>query len=203
MFLLNEILVFSPGRRQEAFDRLAYIHGLMARSAGFRQAFVARSLGDPFRHAILRLWESADAYQAFRAGPDGTYGRNRPEGLYVNEKVVPQWESFADWDDGSGGGDLLVNVERPVPAALWEAYERYTRGVLGLAKDAAGPCALTAFRAAGGDAALSIGRFRSRADLERFVDAPALVAAQRSLPEGLAPPRIECFEIVATTGPSR
>jgi hypothetical protein len=40
MFLINEILNFTPGRRKEALDRLSYIHGLMAPSPGFVQALV-------------------------------------------------------------------------------------------------------------------------------------------------------------------
>ena len=87
MFLLNEILVFAPDRRQEALDRLAWIHGLMAkRSQRTRCAIVARNVGDSVRHTILRYWDSAGAYQAFREGPDGNYGRGQAARGSVHER---------------------------------------------------------------------------------------------------------------------
>ncbi len=81
MFLVNEILVFSRGRRQEALDRLAGIHALMAKQPGFQRTYVAKFLGDAVSHTILRIWQDEEAYLTFRAGPDGNYGRGRPEGV--------------------------------------------------------------------------------------------------------------------------
>src|SRR5687767_13401062 len=98
MFAQNEILVFTPGRKQEGLERLAWIHSLMAPQPGFKMAFVAKYLGDGTRHTIMRFWEDEAAYQAFRATPDGNYGRNRPEGLYVNEPVVTPLVSFGEAD---------------------------------------------------------------------------------------------------------
>jgi heme-degrading monooxygenase HmoA len=121
MYLVNEILVFAPGRHKEAIDRLEYIHGLMAGAPGFRVGLVGKYLGGATRHTVLRFWEDEAAYQAFRAGPNGNYGRNRPEGLYTNEPVVPAWNEVVEVP-GDAQGAFLVKVQRDVPEDAWEAY---------------------------------------------------------------------------------
>ena len=78
MYVRNEILVFTPGRGKEGLERLNWIHSLMAPHAGFRDAIVAKYLGDATRHTIMRFWENEEAYDAFRASPDGNYSSNRP-----------------------------------------------------------------------------------------------------------------------------
>ena len=56
MFAQNEILVFSPGRKQEGLERLAWIHSLMSPQPGFKEAFVAKYLGDGTRHTSADLF---------------------------------------------------------------------------------------------------------------------------------------------------
>lgn len=203
MFLLNEILVFTPGRRQEGFDRLAHIHSLMAPSPGFRQAIVARYLGDPQTHTVLRYWDSAEALQQFRAGPNGNYGRNRPEGLYTNQPVIPQWLSFAECENPPDEGSLLIKVERPVPAAQWPAYEAYAKATLTLTEKAKGLTSAVAFKAVDQDAAISITRMRSRADLEAFVDNPEYAATRSLLPADIPQASSGVFEVVSLVTPTR
>src|ERR1044071_9763736 len=114
MFVLNEILVFTAGHRQEGLDRLMGIHGLMAPHLGFKHAIFAKYLGDAARHTIMRFWEDEEAYQQFRESPDGNYGRNRPEGLYAGERVVSPWYSFGEVTGGASG-DFIVKIQREVP----------------------------------------------------------------------------------------
>ena len=203
MFLLNEILVFSPGRRQEGFDRLSYIHGLMAPSPGFRQAIVARYLGDPQTHTVLRYWDSAEAFQEFRAGPNGNYGRNRPEGLYTNHPVIPQWQSFAECENPPDDGSLLIKVERPVSAAQWAAYQAYAQATLTLTEKAHGLTSVVAFKAVDQEAGISVTRMRSRADLEAFVDNPEYAATRSMLPADIPHASFGVFEVVSVVKPVR
>lgn len=202
MFLLNEILVFTPGRRQEGFDRLAYIHSLMAPSPGFRQAIVARYLGDPQTHTVLRFWDSLEAYHGFRAGPNGNYGRNRPEGLYTNQPVIPQWLSFAECENPPDDGSLLIKVERPVPAPQWPAYEAYAKATLTLTEKAPGLTSVVAFKAVDQEAAISITRMRSRAALEAFVDNPEYAATRSMLPADMPHASFGVFEVVSVVNPA-
>jgi heme-degrading monooxygenase HmoA len=202
MFLLNEILVFSPGRRQEAIDRLGWIHGLMASKPGFQRAIVAKYLGDGSRHTVLRMWDDVDAYRRFREGPDGNYGRGRPEGLYTNESVTPQWNSTLEWDSGSPG-PFLVKVLRDVPPATWDQFAAYQTQMRDLLAGSAGVTAALACRATERDEALLITRFQDRAVFEGLTESPNFAATAAAVPAGVAVRRVECFEIVSERTPSQ
>ena len=201
MFLVNEILVFSPGRRQEALDRLSYIHGLMAPQEGFVNAIVAKYLGDLTRHTVLRFWQDEAAYQKFREGPDGNYGRNRPQGLYTNEQVIPQWNSFSVDGDIAGGGNYLAKVHQPVPEDGWAGFQQMQGQISAVAKSA-GMKSAAHFRAKDRSEALTVARFGGRQDLEKMFESPdfAKIAGPR-MAEGATPPKVECFEIVTEVGP--
>jgi len=201
MFLLNEVLVFAPGRRQEALDRLGWIHGLMATKPGFTGAIVAKYLGDGLRHTILRSWESADAYRSFREGPDGNYGRGRPAGLYANETVTPQWHGVLDWY-GASAGRFLVKVQRDVPSTAWEAFSDYQTQLRQFLSTTPGVGAVQAYRATDRDESLLITRFQDRDCFECLVDSSEFTALAAVVPAGVVRRTMECFEVVGQQAPA-
>ena len=201
MFLINEILNFTPGRRQEALDRLSYIHGLMAPSAGFVQAIVAKYLGDGTKHTVLRFWESEDAYQKFREGPNGNYGRNRPEGLYVNDQVVPQWNGLYE-EEGNAQGNFLVKVQQPVAEDQWDQFTSRNRGIQDVVSNLGGLASARHFRAKDRSEALTVVRWQGRENLERLLESPdfaKLVAPM--IAAGAKLPSTECYEVVSEVAP--
>jgi heme-degrading monooxygenase HmoA len=194
MYVLNEILVYTPGRKQDALDRLSWIHGLMAPHAGFREAIVAKYLGDATRLTIMRFWEDEAAWQAFRASPDGGYGRNRPENLYVNESVATPLTSTGEVA-GSAQGNVLVKVQWQVEAEGWERF---------LAAQAEAASALPGLvwtRQLRGirneDVAIDVLRFRSRDDAEALLDSQTRAEAIAALSGIATPSRTELFEVVS------
>jgi heme-degrading monooxygenase HmoA len=200
LYLINEILVFSPGRRQEGLDRLGWIHSLMQPNPGFIQALVGRYQGDSFRHTVLRLWESAEAFQKFRETPDANYGRNRPEGLYVNEPVVPRWESFLE-ADGNAKGDFLLKVQLEVPDEAWEARVGQLKELQNAAIATGAVVSARNFRATDQSQSLSLVRWESRDAFERFVDSPDYAKANATMPDGVKLIRREFFEVVSEVLP--
>ena len=200
MFLVNEILVFSRGRRQEALDRLAWIHGLMAPQPGFERAIVATFLGDPVSHTILRLWKDEEVYLAFRATPDGNYGRGRPEGLYVNEKVIPQWVSTKD-PAGVEEGSFLVKTDWQIPEAAWDAFNEGEREMEAI-EMAYGLKGVKQFRAKEDNVALTIGRFPSRTEFEALLESSEFNEARKNLPEGVTRISSLCYEVVSEVTPT-
>lgn len=199
MFLINEVLNFGMGRRQEALDRLAWIHGLMAPHDGFVRAIVAKYLGDGTRHTILRVWSDEEAYMAFRAGPDGSYGKGRPAGIYVNDSVVPQWNSVEETDH-IGAGPFLVKTQWQVPEDAWEAFDAANKRVEALAMTL-GLKGVNEFRAVDRSEGLTIGRFESRAAYEALIDHPDFLAIRRDMPEGITRISASCFEVVSDVLP--
>jgi heme-degrading monooxygenase HmoA len=200
MFLINEILNFGMGRRQEALDRLAGIHGLMAPHDGFVRAIVAKYLGDGTRHTILRVWRDEEAYRAFRATPDGNYGKGRPQGLYANDQVVPQWTSLGD-DDHIGAGAFLVKTQWDVPPDAWDAFNAANQRVeaLGLKMGLVG---VNEFRAVDRSEGLTVGRFESRAAYEALIESSDFLAIRSDMPEGIARISVACHEVVSDVLPS-
>ena len=200
MFLVNEILVFTPGRRQEGLDRLGWIHGLMAPQPGFIGAIVAKYQGDPTKHTVLRFWENIEAYQRFREGPDGNYGRGRPEGLYSNEQVVPQWESVLE-GKGDAKGSFLVKVQMEVPEGAWDGFTEHRKRVQAAALSFGGVEYFRQFRAKDRSEALLVGRWRSRDDAERWSESAEFGAVRGGAPEGVQPISAQYFEVASDVGP--
>jgi heme-degrading monooxygenase HmoA len=202
MFLINEILDFGAGRRQEALDRLAWIHSLMANKPGFKFAIVAKYLGDASKHTILRVWEGEESYKAFRATPDGEYGKGRPEGLYQTVRVIPQWDGF-DELAGKGTGNYLVKIETEVPAAAHEAFKDYQKRVRGAVADNPAFVSMYQFQQKdNGDGFLTMFRFASAADFDALYEDPRRVQGRAALPEGVSDPKIMCFQIVSEVFPT-
>lgn len=201
MFLLNEILVFTPGRRQEALERLNWIHGLMASKPGFQRAIVAKYLGDGSRHTVLRMWDGEAAYKSFREGPDGNYGRGRPPGLYTNEPVVPQWNSLLE-TRGTSDGNYLVKVEREDPEDTRTAFglrqEQLQQFLLALG----GFVELLSLRAKDQNRNLTIARYHDRSDFERILESDEYARLSQSMPAGVTRLSTQCFEVVSEVGPS-
>lgn len=200
MYLINEILNFAPGRRDEALARLEWIHGLMADKPGFYRALVAKYLGDGTRHTVLRLWESEDAFQRFRETPDGNYGRNRPEGLYANDQVVPRWNSVFE-TAGSGAGRYLVKVQREVPEGAWGAFTEAWKQMAAAAIAGGRVAEQRSFRAADRSEALTIARFRDRAAFENLLESSEYAKARTAMPEGVNLVSTHCFEVVSEVTP--
>ena len=200
MFVLNEILVFTPGRGQEGLDRLGWIHGMMAPNPGFQQAIVAKYLGDTSRHTIMRFWDDEAALQKFRETPDGNYGRNRPEGIYNNERVVSPWNSFGEVN-GDASGDFLIKVQREVPEDAWGKFMEQQKAIRDLAAKMGGLVWARQLRAKEQSVALTVARFRSRTDVERIIESPEYGDVMKKLPESVTLVRTECFEIVSDVVP--
>jgi heme-degrading monooxygenase HmoA len=148
----------------------------------------------------LRLWESADAFQKFRETPDGNYGRNRPEGLYVNEPVVPRWESVLE-GHGNAKGNFLAKIQTEVPEGAWDALTSQRKDMQSAAIASGGLVDVHNFRATDQNQALTLARFESRDAYDSFIDSPAFAKANASLPEGVNLVRRECFEIVSEVLP--
>jgi heme-degrading monooxygenase HmoA len=200
MYLLNEILVFAPGRHKEAIDRLEHIHSLMAASPGFRVGLVAKYLGAATRHTVLRFWEDEAAYQAFRAGPNGNYGRNRPEGLYTNEQVVPAWNQVFELQ-GTAQGTFLLKVQREIPENVWEAFGGWLKRAGELLAARGGLTGFRAFRAKDRSESLTIVRFRAREDFDAALEDPEFDRILAAVPEGVNAPKFECFDVVSEVRP--
>jgi heme-degrading monooxygenase HmoA len=200
MFLLNEMLRFAPGRRQEALDRLAWIHGLMASQPGFRRAIVARYLGDGLKHTVMRMWDDAAAYQRFRAGPDGNYGKSRPPGLYVNDQVVPQWESVVEAQGDSEGGHI-VKVHQAVPEDGWEAWIEHQKRLHDIRQSAGGLAGVWTFRALDRSESLSLAHYSDRSDHQRFVDSEDFAKAFVDQPDGVTLLSVQAFDVVSEIAP--
>nr|ART39817.1 J25 [uncultured bacterium] len=201
MFAQNEILVFTPGRKQECLDRLAWIHSLMAPQPGFKEAIVAKYLGDGTRHTIMRFWEDEAAYQAFRATPDGNYGRGRPEGLYVNEPVITPLIGLGEMT-GTAEGNFLIKLERAIEPSAWEAFGTHAQGVMANSGGLPGLAWVGAFKGKDKDAAITVIRMADRAAFDSLIESP-FYANANTLPEGVTQVRLECFEIVSEVFPKQ
>jgi len=202
MFVLNEILNFGIGRRQEAWDRLAWIHSTMAPHDGFIEAIVAKYLGESHRHTIMRFWRDQAAFEAFRATPDGSYGKGRPAGIYEGEKVVTPLNSIADVD-GPAQGNFLVKVQHAVEESAWPAFIEYQMAVKEVGSQIPGLVWARQCRGRDENAAIAVVRFQDRESWEQLVDDPMFVASTSNLPEGVTVTRTEAFEIVSDVLPAK
>jgi len=201
MYMLNEILLFAPERRQEALDRLTWIFSLFQKHSGFKRAIVARYLGDATRYAILRFWDRPEDWDAFRASPDGGYGRTKPPGIYENEHVLNPLVSFGE-AAGSSKGNFLVEIERTVPGDAWDGFLKQQRTMLDVAPRIPGFVWANQLRAKDADQSLVLARFSDREAYERMVDSEAYQEALKSMPEGVSHVQTGCYEVLVDVGAS-
>jgi heme-degrading monooxygenase HmoA len=200
VYLLNEILLFGEGRRLEAIDRLTWIFGLFAPHPGFKRAILGRYLGDTTRHTVLRFWDSEDSFQAFRASPDGGYGRNRPEGIYVGEHVLNPLTTYAEVS-GSASGDFLVQIQQAVPEDQWDQFQEHQTAVLAVFSKAPAFVWATCAKADAESQNLTILRFSNRHDYEKVVDGSEYRHVMASLPGSVEHIRTQCFEVLRDGSP--
>jgi heme-degrading monooxygenase HmoA len=195
MYLLNEILLFGEGRHQEAIDRLTWIFGLFAPHAGFKRAILGKYLGDTTRHTVLRFWDKEESFQAFRASPEGGYGRNRPEGIYAGEHVINPLTSYAE-ASGTAAGDFLVQIQNAVPEDRWDQFQEHQKVVLDVISKMPAFVWANFARAESENQALSIMRFRSRDDFEQIVEGSEYRDVMATVTKGVEHVRTQCFEVL-------
>lgn len=146
MFLIQEILRVASNRQTEAVRRLEWIHGLMRPNGGFVRAQVARYLGNPTDYLILRMWDSAADYQAFRQTPEGQdYPKSRPQGLYESQRVPMRWQMVLDAGE-AGRGRFLQRSVYAVPTGSHEEFIESRRRHDALALEVEGTYHLLTFR---------------------------------------------------------
>ncbi len=198
MYVRNEILVFTPGRGQEGLDRLNWIHCLMVPQPGFRDAMVAKYLGDGSRHTIMRFWENEDLYNDFRAKPEGSYGNSKPEGIYLTERVINPLVSHGDLE-GTVKGSFLVKVQFEIAEGASESYIAYQQMWLALAKGIPGLAWTRQMATKDQLSGLTVTRLRSREDFERLLETPEYCDFSTKLPAGVSVAHTSCFDVVSDT----
>ena len=201
MFAQNEILVFTPGRRQEGLDRLAWIHSLMQTHPGFIEAFVAKYLGDGTRYTILRFWEDEAAYQAFRSSPDGGFGASRPAGLYVNEPVITPLVSYGEYKNDAVSGNFLVKIQADIEPGAWDAFLAHQKVMMGNAPNVPGLIWDRQMRGKDVDTIVGSARLSDRQAFEDLLESPGYLQLLADMPAGVMLVRVECFEVISDVGP--
>ena len=207
MFLLQEILKVRNTRQSEAVKRLNWIHGLMKPQPGFVRAVVARYMGNPTDYLILRMWDSADAYHAFRQTEGGqNYPKNRPEGLYEGVPVGREWELKID-SPGSVPGDFLVrSIYRVTPENAEEFIQNRQRHD-GLALQVPGTAGLWTFQCQDKDSEhsdtfLCLARRTDRDAYNAYLESPQSAEYRSGNRRGLySTVSTECFEVVDEVTP--
>jgi len=128
MYAQSEIIRVAPGRKGEALERLAWMHGLRQESPGFREAQVAKYLGDATRFLVLRYWQDEESFKAFHAAfvRDYAPANPRPPGLFEIEETIA-WQCISERNGPvDGDANFLVKTHRRVPEAVWEAYAAFS-----------------------------------------------------------------------------
>jgi heme-degrading monooxygenase HmoA len=148
----------------------------------------------------MRFWETEEAYDAFRATPDGSYGANRPEGIYTGEPVPTPLMSFGE-AAGKATGNFLVKVRREVPAGAWDAFLKQQASMMELAANLPGLVWARQLRTRDQDQALVVARFRDREAFEQLVESTEYLGVLSRIPQEVRHVRTECFEVVSDVGP--
>lgn len=207
MFLLQEILKVRNTRQTEAVQRLNWIHNLMKPHERFVAGVVARYLGNPTDYLVLRMWDSGDAYRAFRQTEDGqNYPKSRPEGLYEGVPVGREWELKID-SPGSGPGPYLVrSVYRVAPENAGEFVENRRRHD-GLALQVPETASLQTFQCLDTDSEhsdtfLCLARRVSRDAYNAYLESPQSAEYRSGNRRGLySTVSTECYEVVDEVRP--
>jgi heme-degrading monooxygenase HmoA len=207
MFLVQEIMKVRNTRQSEAIKRLNWIHGLMKAHPGFVRGVVARYLGNPTDYLILRVWESGDAFRAFRATEDGqNYPKSRPEGLYEAVPVGREWELRID-SPGELTGDYLVrSIYRVTPENAAEFIANRQRHD-GLALQVPGTASLQTFQCLDKDSEhsdtfLCLARRSGRDAYNDYLESPQSDEYRKGNRRGLySTVSTECYEVVDEVTP--
>jgi heme-degrading monooxygenase HmoA len=207
MFLVQEIMKVRNTRQSEAVKRLNWIHGLMKPQPGFVRGIVARYLGNPTDYLILRVWDSGDAFRAFRATEDGqNYPKSRPEGLYEGVPVGREWELRID-SPGEVKGDYLVrSIYRVTPENADEFIANRQRHD-GLALQVPGTASLQTFQCLDKDSEhsdtfLCLARRTSRDAYNDYLESPQSDEYRKGNRRGLySTVSTECYEVVDEVTP--
>ena len=107
MFLFQELLKVTQTRQSELIARQHWIHGLMQPAKGFAGATLSRFGGNPSDYLVLRTWDDEQSFLDFRAGPDGNYGKSRPEGLFEGVTAGRRYELVIDSPGDAQGGYIV------------------------------------------------------------------------------------------------
>jgi len=90
---VQEMLILSDGRIEEAVERLQGLFSLMAVQPGFIDATVGRGIDDPTRLLVLHAWESLEDWTAFSASSaKAAFLATRPDALYRFEPTGMNWK---------------------------------------------------------------------------------------------------------------
>lgn len=201
MFAQTEILRFTPGRRQEALDRLAWMHRLMKDTPGFHNALIAKYLGDATRYLVLRYWQDEESYKTFHTAFTQEHAPQHPRlpGLFEIEESQ-SWECYYERSmPAERQGSFLLKTHRRVPAEAWDAYTPFQQDVEALTLQLGGLTQVRRLRSRESTDILNVQRYPSRDDFERYFEsAPHLGMTQR-WPEGIELISTQCYEVVAET----
>jgi heme-degrading monooxygenase HmoA len=90
---VQELLILSDGRIDEAVERLQSLFALMAVQPGFIDATVGRGIDDPAQLLVLHAWERLEDWTAFAASSAKVaFSATRPDALYTFEPTPMNWK---------------------------------------------------------------------------------------------------------------
>ena len=195
-----ETLRFTPGRRKEGLERLGWMHSLMLEAEGFREALIAKYLGDATRFLVLRYWEDAASYAHFRGGFMRDHAAGRPAGLYeIEESLSCQCISEHN-GELEGTANFLVRTHRRVPEAAWDAYVAFSsENERTLNFSFGGLAQQRKLKANEGPDVVNVFRYAGRDDFERYFESVAHEQRTHQWPEGVELVSTRCYELVAET----
>jgi len=189
----------APGRKGEALERLAWMHGLM-QAPGFCEALVAKYLGDATRFLVLRYWQDEAAYERFHAAWTSEHApaNPRPPGLFEIEENIA-WRCISERNEAvEGSADFLVKTHRRVPEAVWDDYAAFSAENERSVNFAFGGLAQQRkLRATEGTDLLNIFRYASRDDFERYFESAAHQQRTYKWPAGVELVSTQCYDIVS------
>ena len=90
---VQESLLLSDGRSDEAVERLQSLFALMALQPGFIDATLGRGIDDPARLLVLHAWDRLEDWTAFSASTAKfAFSATRPDALYTFEPAGMNWK---------------------------------------------------------------------------------------------------------------
>ena len=208
MFLFQESLKVTQTRQGEFIARQRWIHSLMAPHPGFAGATLSRFGGNPSDYLVLRTWDNEEAFTTFRAGPDGNYGKSRPEGLFEGQPAGRRYDMVID-SPGDAQGTYLVRSQYAVEPERAEEFIENRRRHDALALQVPGHVFLRTFRCMDeeGDAKntfLVIARRTSRDAYNDYLESEQAKQYRAGNVRGMYKTlTTECYEIVDEVFPAK